>query len=434
MHKNQTIPPGFKPSPLGPIPGDWSLNRIGDFAKTTAGGTPSTGKKEYWGGNIKWMSSGELNLKRVYDTEGRITEEGLKNSSTKMLPEKCILIGLAGQGKTRGTVAMNMIQLCTNQSVAAILPSDIFVEEYLYYNLDSRYEELRQLSTGEGGRGGLNLNIINSIKIPLPPLPEQTAISNLLSTWDKAIETTQKLISQKKLSKKWFMQVLLTGKKRLKEYDKKWEEVSFKKTFIFIKTYSFTRDELTTNPDFKSTYCIHYGDIHALYYSEFLDFKQQTLIPKIADYQYMVNERDLLKDGDIIIADASEDYNGVGEAVEVINIQDKKTVGGLHTIVLRNTSDKTENGFRAYLFSSESIRNNLRRKATGISVYSISKSTLEKLTFKLPEKQEQSAIAQILSSVDKEIHLFQTKLEKLKEQKKGLMQVLLTGKKRLKTE
>lgn len=228
------------------------------------------------------------------------------------------------------------------------------------------------------------------------------------------------------------MQILLTGKKRLKGYDEKWEETCLKKTFIFIKTYSFTRDELTTNPDFESTYCIHYGDIHALYNSEFIDFTMQTLIPKIADCQYKVNERDLLKDGDLIIADASEDYNGVGEAVEVINIQDKKAVGGLHTIVLRDTSGKTENGFRAYLFSSEFIRNNLRRKATGISVYSISKSTLEKLSFNLPEKQEQIAIFKILSSADKEIQHHKTKLEKLKEQKKGLMQLLLTGKKRLK--
>ena len=72
----------------------------------------------------------------------------------------CILIGLAGQGKTRGTVAMNMIELCMNQSIAAIFPSKDFYEDYLYHNLDFRYDELRQLSTGDGGRGGLNLNII----------------------------------------------------------------------------------------------------------------------------------------------------------------------------------------------------------------------------------------------------------------------------------
>src|SRR5262249_7755819 len=82
-------------------------------------------------------------------------------------------LALAGQGKTRGTVAMNSVELCTNQSIAAILPSPSFVPEYLYYNLDARYDELRALSTGEGGRGGLNLKIIKSIALPFPKTEEQ---------------------------------------------------------------------------------------------------------------------------------------------------------------------------------------------------------------------------------------------------------------------
>lgn len=83
------------------IPNDWEVKKIGKMTKTTAGGTPSTSIKEYWGGDIKWMSSGELNFKKIYDVEGRITDVGLKNSSTKLIPAKCILVGLAGQGKTR---------------------------------------------------------------------------------------------------------------------------------------------------------------------------------------------------------------------------------------------------------------------------------------------------------------------------------------------
>jgi len=106
------------------------------------------------------MNSGELHLKRVLDVEGRITEYGLKNSATKLIPEKCVLIGLAGQGKTRGTVALNMVQLCTNQSIAAIIPCEEVSSDYLYHNLDMRYKELRSISTGEGGRGGLNLTLI----------------------------------------------------------------------------------------------------------------------------------------------------------------------------------------------------------------------------------------------------------------------------------
>lgn len=88
--------------------------------------------------------------------------------------------------------------------------------------------------------------------------------------------------------------------------------------------------------------------------------------------------------------------------------------------------------FRAYLFASEVVRNELRSKATGTSVYSVTKTTLETLSFLLPELKEQSKIAQVLQNADLEIQLLKNKMEKLKEQKKGLMQVLLTGKKRLK--
>jgi len=166
----------------------WPSQTVGNLTSVSAGATPSTNKKEYWGGNIRWMNSGELNLKRVYEVEGRITEEGYKNASTKLLPEESVLIGLAGQGRTRGTTAINYIPLCTNQSIAAIHPnSDFFIPEFLYQNLNYRYLELRGMSTGDGGRGGLNLQIIKSIPINLPSLAEQKKISSFFYYLDKKI-------------------------------------------------------------------------------------------------------------------------------------------------------------------------------------------------------------------------------------------------------
>lgn len=186
---------------------DWEQKKLGEIAKITTGGTPNTFKKEYWGGSIRWMNSGELNLKIVNEVENRITEEGLNNSSTKMIPIKCILIGLAGQGKTRGTAAMNLVELCTNQSIASILPNyEKFIPEYLYQNIDQRYDELRGLSTGDGGRGGLNLQIIKSFKMKLPSLPEQQKIANFLSSIDTKIESTNQQITQTQSFKKGLLQ------------------------------------------------------------------------------------------------------------------------------------------------------------------------------------------------------------------------------------
>ena len=155
------------------------------------------------------MNSGDLNLKKIYEVKGRITEEGLQKSSTKLVPKQCILIGLAGQGRTRGTVAMNMVDLCINQSVAAILPNDKkFESGFVYHNLDYRYDELRRLSTGNGGRGGLNLQIIKSLVIPLPPIVEQRKISDFFSSIDTLITAQAEKIETLKAHKKGLMQGL----------------------------------------------------------------------------------------------------------------------------------------------------------------------------------------------------------------------------------
>lgn len=199
--------PGFR--------GEWEVRKIGEFTDCTAGGTPSTSVPTYWGGHLRWMNSGELNMKIVNDVEGRITEEGLRNCSAKMIPVKCVLIGLAGQGKTRGTVAINLIELCTNQSIAAIYPNESFVPEYLYYNLDSRYYEIRGLSTGNGGRGGLNLGIIKSIEVPFPKKCEQHAIATVLSDMDAEITALEQKRHKTRLLKQGMMQELLTGRVRL---------------------------------------------------------------------------------------------------------------------------------------------------------------------------------------------------------------------------
>ena len=212
---NYQLPKGYKQTEVGVIPEDWNFRKIGSFTDCTAGGTPSTLVSEYWGGSIRWMSSGELHKKTVYEVEERITDEGLKNSSAKLLPANCVLIGLAGQGKTRATVAVNAVELCTNQSIAAIFPDDSFDTQFLFHNLDSRYEELRGLSAGDGGRGGLNLTIIRNIQLPFPSLEEQRAIATVLSDMDGEIAAIEARRAKTQAIKQGMMQELLTGRTRL---------------------------------------------------------------------------------------------------------------------------------------------------------------------------------------------------------------------------
>ena len=190
---------------------EWESQIISEISDNiVTGGTPSTTEPLYWNGNIRWMNSGELNLKRVFDVVGRITELGLNKSSTRLLPPKCILIGLAGQGKTRGTVAINMVETCINQSIAAIFPNDdIFDSNFLYHYLDKEYSTLRRISSGDGKRGGLNLKLIKSFKVMLPTqIEEQQKIADCLSSLDDCIFAQNKKVETLKNHKKGLMQGL----------------------------------------------------------------------------------------------------------------------------------------------------------------------------------------------------------------------------------
>lgn len=161
------------------------------------------------------MSSGEIHKKRVFDVNGRITTMGLQKSSAHLFPRRTVLMALAGQGKTRGTVAISHIDLTTNQSIAGIYPSSEHDPDYLYYSLDTRYSELRGESTGDGGRGGLNLTIIKNVEVPFPKVSEQRAIAAVLADVDNEVSALSARLTKARAIKTGMMQQLLTGRTRL---------------------------------------------------------------------------------------------------------------------------------------------------------------------------------------------------------------------------
>ena len=164
--------------------------KILEFAKCYAGATPSTSRSEYWdNGTIPWMSSGEVNKIEIYETEKKITELGYNSSSTKILPVDTVVIALAGQGKTRGLVAITRKEVCTNQSLCGIVPDERVNNEYLFYYLQSRYKNLREISSGDGTRGGLNLKMINDYEVPVPDISEQKRVVKILNIFSKLVNS-----------------------------------------------------------------------------------------------------------------------------------------------------------------------------------------------------------------------------------------------------
>jgi type I restriction enzyme S subunit len=188
------------------------MKTLGEIGVCVAGATPSTKIADYWeGGNIPWMSSGEVHQKVVTHTSSLITQKGYDNASTKMLPVNTIVIALAGQGKTRGSVAITAIELCTNQSLCGVIIDNAQINnKYVYYYMTTRYNDLRRISSGEGTRGGLNLKMIASYPIPVTSLSEQQRIVDILDQFETSIQNLEAQLSQREKQYEYYRNKLLT--------------------------------------------------------------------------------------------------------------------------------------------------------------------------------------------------------------------------------
>lgn len=169
------------------------VTTLGECVNIILGGTPNKDKNEYWdNGTIPWMSSGEVNKKTVYNTNSFITQKGYDNSSATMVPKNSTVIALAGQGKTRGLVARIKIELTTNQSLATLIPSKNLNNDYLYYYLTGQYLKLREVSSGDGSRGGLNKEILKKYQILVPSVKVQERIVSILDKFDSIVNDISK--------------------------------------------------------------------------------------------------------------------------------------------------------------------------------------------------------------------------------------------------
>ncbi|MBL1458148.1 MAG: restriction endonuclease subunit S [Methylophaga sp.] len=173
------------------------LIHLEDVCSFMTGGTPKTSFSEYYqNGHIPWIVSGDIHQREIYDCEKRITNLGLEKSNAKYLPKDSVLIALNGQGKTRGTVALLKVDGMTcNQSIVSITPKkDMELDViYLFQILRSMYKKIRNI-TGDKDRAGLNIPLLKSIEIPLPPIAEQKQIAAILDAADSLRQKDQQLV------------------------------------------------------------------------------------------------------------------------------------------------------------------------------------------------------------------------------------------------
>jgi len=281
------------------------------------------------------------------------------------------------------------------------------------FNSHYGLKQLRAIATGTTSVAAIYGRDLEGIKFLLPPLPEQRAIAKVLGSMDKAINVNNQLIAQKELRKKWLMQNLLSGKKRLKGFEEKWSPIKFQEIYSQIKEkagdrkmliLSVTKDGIVSQADY---------------------FKKEIASKDTSPYLVM-------KKGDMVMSG----LNFWMGSIDVLSEFEEGMVSPAYKVFEIINDNISPEFMRSFVRSKIMLRALIGSSVIGASIVrrNMDRETLNEWSFNLPSLEEQIAIAHFLQAADKELDLIRAKSDKLKEQKKGMMQVLLTGKKRLKID
>ena len=262
-------------------------------------------------------------------------------------------------------------------------------------------------------------------------MQEQQKIADCLSSLDALISAQADKIDTFKTHKKGLMQQLFPRpgetrpRLRFPEFKEgpAWHTPAMSDVYEFRPTNSLSRDQLNYKDG--ATYNIHYGDIHTKFQAQFRLESERVprIIPEVAEE--LGDRFHLCHEGDIILADASEDLNDVGKAIELISLGGQRVVSGTHTIHATRLGNKPTLGFGGYLFQSAAVRRGIQKEAQGAKVYGISPTRIASVPLPMPPTtNEQSKIAECLGSLDAQILAQSETLAGLREHKRGLMEQL----------
>ncbi len=423
---------GVKKTKIGLIPLDWEFSNIGKYCNVITGGTPSTKIEKYFNpSEIPWMRSGEIKGFKIKSISAFISKEGLENSAAKILPKKSVVIALAGQGKTRGTTAPLEVVSSCNQSVACMVPNGKLDYLFLHYHLSRLYKYIRNI-TGDVGREGLNLRLIRKFPLILPPLSEQQKIASILSNMDDLILQTEEYIKILQVLKKGAMQRLFTEgightefkEMRLGKIPKEWE---------ILKIGDILNEEIR-NGVYKPAENYRNGEYRIIQLTDLYNSEIYIEANKLDKVNILKSEflKYEIKKKDILINRVSKVEEGVGKALLIDLIKDLKVVYESNMFRIRLNNEIIDNLFFIYFTRTSIYTKQARVKATTTNQTSINQPNLRSIKIYLPKLEEQKEIAAILSNLDNRIIGERKLVLFFKKIKKGLMQDLLTGKKRVK--
>ncbi|MDM8273465.1 restriction endonuclease subunit S [Ligilactobacillus salivarius] len=385
---------------------DWERKKLGDVAKITPGGTPSKNISNYWyPKEIPWLSSGEINKEIIFSTDGMISKKGFNNSSAKWIKQDSVLIALAGQGKTRGKVAINRIPLTTNQSIAGIEPSNEVYYKFLYHQLTKDYLKLRLISSGDGSRGGLNKKLLNDYTVNLSSIDEQHKLGILLSHIDNTLQLHERKCEELTLIKKALLQKLFPKKDvikpevRYKNFNDAWEQRRFKDISKLSQGLQIAISKRFTHP----------GDGKLFYITnEFLNPNSTVKYYIDSPTKNVIAEKT-----DILMT-------RTGNTGKVVT--DVEGVYHNNFFKISYNSSKIDRWFLYYLLNSYPIQREILVRAGNSTIPDLNHNDFYGIKIYIPTIEEQIKIGTFLTKVDSLIALHQYKLKKLKQLKKFLLQ------------
>jgi type I restriction enzyme S subunit len=394
----------------------WPTLPLGNIAKIQSGGTPDRKNKSYWiDGTIPWVTTAEVKFSTITHTKEMITQLGLKNSSAKIFPKGTILLALYGQGKTRGQVGLLAIDAATNQACAAIRATPKANPDYLYEFLKGSYLAIRRLSNS-GGQENLSAAIISEIRVPLPPLPEQRKIAELLRTWDKAIEKLEALRKANLQRRIWMRSHLFTGRTRLPGFTGEWREVTLGEVLTEHGLQGTGAEEVFS-------VSVHKGLINQIEH-----LGRSFAAAETGHYNRVLP-------GDIVYTKSPTGDFPLG-IIKQSKISAEVIVSPLYGVFTPLT--QALGVILDALFESPiTVRNYLHplvQKGAKNTIAITNRRFLEG-KLRLPmDAAEQSAIAKVVNVSHAELTAIEAEIDLLTRQKRGLMQKLLTGEWRIKVE
>lgn len=387
----------------------WTTSELGDLAKFTSGGTPSKSIEANWGGSYPWISGKDLKQHYLSESIDMLSEVGF--SSAKKAPTGSTLVLVRGMTLLKDfPVGFATKPLAFNQDIKALIPGKNIDELFFSFLLAGKKEKIRQLvSTAGHGTGRIDSESLKAFPVDIPPLPEQKKIATILSTWDQAITASEQLITNSYQQKKALMAALLTGKRRLPKFQKKWIEFSFKEIFKErVETGFFNLPLLSITSE---------GGVIS---REDVGRKDTSNADK-SKYLRICK-------GDI-------GYNTMRMWQGVAGLSNLEGIVSPAYTVL-TPQPEVDPLYAAYLFKLPTLVHVFYRHSQGMvsDTWNLKYSHFSTIKWFMPDIPEQKAIASVLSVADREIEALQQKLTYLKQEKEALMQQLLTGKVRVKVE